>query len=59
MIKTISIDLEEIIYNTLEFVAKSMNRPIEEIIVDSLYNHVANIDASIEKAFGSGNDVAT
>ena len=52
--KQITIELQESLYKTLVFVSKSMDEPIEKLIVDGLYNHVAGIEDKISAAFGNG-----
>lgn len=56
MIKQITIELEEHVYKSLEFISENMNEPIEELILDSLYNHVADIEDSMKKAFGKSDN---
>ena len=52
MQKQVTIELQESIYKTLIFVSETINEPIEKIIVDGLYNHVASIEDKISSAFG-------
>ena len=53
MAKQITIELQESLYKTLVFISESMDEPIEKLIVDGLYNHVAGIEDKISAAFGS------
>ena len=54
MTKQITVELPESLYKTLVFVSENMDEPIEKLIVDGLYNHVAGIEDKISAAFGSG-----
>jgi len=51
--KKFTIELDETVVEYLEFVSAGLNKPIETIISDGIYNQVLSIEEKIKDTFST------
>jgi len=49
--REVTIELEELVCKWLDHISEVTGKPVEEIIVNGLYNHMNTIEESVHKAF--------
>ena len=49
--REVTIELEELVCKWLDHISEVTGKPVEEIIVNGIYNHMSAIEGSVHKAF--------